>query len=152
MLEVSRRAKNFSEQEKQEVINQKILKKWQIEGEASPVALNKTVEYYLAIKEIAEERKYTALSLKDVDGMKKLEGFPPAPIFMLLANEEKLCTIPENDALGNVTQAMVKFVTGQIGAYSIMCLLRSLKRVLQAWRGRVLFQSVLCLSYLCFVL
>ena len=70
-------------------------------------------EYYLAVKEICDERGYDAVSLKDVDGMKKLLGFPPAPIFMLLSDEEKLCTIPENDSLGNITQLMVKYLTGQ---------------------------------------
>jgi L-fucose isomerase-like protein len=49
--------------------------------------------------------------------MKKLLGFPPAMIFMLLADREGICTIPENDCLGNVTQAIIKGLTGQIGAY-----------------------------------
>ena len=49
--------------------------------------------------------------------MKKLLGFPPAPIFMLLADEENLCTIPENDCLGNITQLIVKAVTGQASPY-----------------------------------
>ena len=31
---------------------------------------------------------------------------------MLLSDEEKLCTIPENDSLGNITQLMVKYLTG----------------------------------------
>lgn len=74
-------------------------------------------EYYLAVKEICDERGYDAVSLKDVDGMKKLLGFPPAPIFMLLSDEEKLCTIPENDSLGNITQLMVKYLTGQCAFY-----------------------------------
>ena len=49
--------------------------------------------------------------------MKKLLGFPPAPIFMLLADEEGLATIPENDCLGNVTQLMVKYLTDQAAPY-----------------------------------
>ena len=49
--------------------------------------------------------------------MKKLLGFPPAPIFMLLADCEGVSTIPENDCLGNVTQLMVNSLTGQCGAY-----------------------------------
>jgi L-fucose isomerase-like protein len=73
--------------------------------------------YYLAIKEMVKERGYEAISLKDVDGMKRLLGFPPAPIFMLLADCDGICTIPENDSLGNVTQLMVKYATGQCGAY-----------------------------------
>ena len=49
--------------------------------------------------------------------MKKLLGFPPAPIFMLLSDVAKVSTIPENDSIGNVTQLMVKYLTGQCGAY-----------------------------------
>jgi hypothetical protein len=49
--------------------------------------------------------------------MKKLCGFPPAPIFMLLADEARLLTIPENDALGNITQMMVHFLTEQCALY-----------------------------------
>ena len=49
--------------------------------------------------------------------MKKLVGFPPAPILMLLSDAAKVSTIPENDCLGNVTQLMVKYLTGQCGAY-----------------------------------
>ena len=49
--------------------------------------------------------------------MKKLLGFPPAPIFMLLSDEAKLVTIPENDCLGNITQLMVKYLTGQCAVY-----------------------------------
>ena len=36
---------------------------------------------------------------------------------MLLADAENLCTVPENDALGNVTQLMVRYATGQAAAY-----------------------------------
>ena len=36
---------------------------------------------------------------------------------MLLADRENICTIPENDCLGNVTQIIVKALTNQIGAY-----------------------------------
>ncbi len=36
---------------------------------------------------------------------------------MLLSDEEKLCTIPENDSLGNITQLMVKYLTGQCAFY-----------------------------------
>jgi len=46
------------------------------------------------------ERGYRAVSLIDVDGMKKLLGFPPAPIFSLLSEDPGVCTVPENDTSG----------------------------------------------------
>ena len=76
----------------------------------------KAAGYYLAVKQIAEERGYRAISLTDVDGMKKLCGFPPAPIFMLLS-EDGYTTIPENDSLGAVTQLMMNELTGQLAGY-----------------------------------
>jgi L-fucose isomerase-like protein len=48
--------------------------------------------------------------------MKQLCGFPPAPIFMLLA-EDGYTTVPENDSLGAVTQLMMNRLTGQLAGY-----------------------------------
>jgi L-fucose isomerase-like protein len=36
---------------------------------------------------------------------------------MLLSEDPGVCTIPENDSLGAVTQLIVRHLTGQIGAY-----------------------------------
>jgi L-fucose isomerase-like protein len=93
------------------------MSKWNFVKPANPESMKKAAGYYLAVKQICDERGYDAISLKDVDGMKKLLGFPPAPIFMLLSDEAGLCTIPENDGLGNVTQLMVKYLTGQAAPY-----------------------------------
>ena len=38
---------------------------------------------------------------------------------LLLADEEGLCTVPENDSLGTITQLMVKYLTGQCASESI---------------------------------
>ena len=95
----------------------KIKREWDFEKPADDNFLKKGIAYYLAIKKIAEENGYNAISLKDVDGMKKILGFPPAMIFMLLSDEMKLCTIPENDVMGSVTQLIVKHLTGQCAAY-----------------------------------
>ncbi|MDW7659314.1 MAG: hypothetical protein SCM11_19275, partial [Bacillota bacterium] len=73
--------------------------------------------YYLALKMKVEERHYDAVTLIDVDGMKRLEGFPPAMVFMLLADRLSVCTTPENDVIGNVTQLMVKYLSGQAAHY-----------------------------------
>lgn len=85
-------------------------------GSVLPEAV-KAAGYYLAVKSICDERGYDTISLKDVDGMKKLLGFPPTPIFMLLSDEAGLCTVPENGGLGSITQMMVKYLTGQCAAY-----------------------------------
>ena len=116
MLEIEQRYQRITDEEKQQVID-KCMSKWNFLKPAAEESMKKAAGYYLAVKSLADERGYDAISLKDVDGMKKLLGFPPAPIFMLLADEAGLCTIPENDALGNITQLMVKYLTGQCAFY-----------------------------------
>ena len=116
MLEIKQRYDKITPEQKAEVID-KVMSKWHFVKPAKREGMEMAAGYYLAVKSLIDERGYKAISLKDVDGMKKLLGFPPAPIFMLLGDCEGVSTIPENDCLGNVTQLMVKALTGQCGAY-----------------------------------
>ena len=116
MLEMKQRFDKITAEEKQAVIDT-AMKKWKFLKPAKQESMELAAGYYLAVKSLIDERGYGAISLKDVDGMKKLLGFPPVPIFMLLADCAGVSTIPENDCLGNVTQLMVKALTGQCGAY-----------------------------------
>lgn len=95
----------------------KIKVDWDFEAEADQDFLRQGITYYLALKKIVESNNFDAISLKDVDGMKKILKFPPAMIFMLLSDELNICTIPENDAMGSVTQLIMKELTGQCAAY-----------------------------------
>ena len=116
MLEIEQRYRQLKDEDIQAVIDNG-MSKWKFVKPANPESMKRAAGYFLAVKSICDERGYDAVSLKDVDGMKKLLGFPPAPIFMLLADEAGLCTVPENDSLGNVTQLMVKYLTGQCAFY-----------------------------------
>lgn len=113
MLEMQQRYDKIAEADKEKVVRER-MKKWHFLKPAKEEAMLKAAGYYLAVKEIAEERHYRSISIKDVDGMKKLCGFPPAPVFMLLS-EDGYTTVPENDCLGAVTQLIVNKLTGQIG-------------------------------------
>lgn len=115
MLEIQQRYEKLSEAEKRAVVDNRILK-WNFLKPAKDEGMMMAAGYYLAVKQIAEERGYKSISIKDVDGMKKLCGFPPAPIFMLLS-EDGYTTIPENDSLGAVTQLMMNRLTGQLAGY-----------------------------------
>ncbi|MBO5883395.1 MAG: hypothetical protein J6Q78_03215 [Clostridia bacterium] len=115
MLDIQQRYDKISDDEKSEIVKNRIMK-WNFLKPANEDAMMKAAGYYLAVKQIAEERKYRSISLKDVDGMKLLCGFPPAPIFMLLS-EDGYTTVPENDSLGAVTQLMMNRLTGQLGGY-----------------------------------
>lgn len=95
----------------------KIKTRWNFVKPIDDEFLTKGIRYYLALLKIAQTNGWQAISLKDVDGMKKFLHFPPALIFMLLSDEAGLCTIPENDVMGAVTQLVVKHITGQCGAY-----------------------------------
>lgn len=116
MLDMVQRAEKVAAGDVQAII-EKVKKAWTFEKPAASETLEKSVRYYLAVKSIVEEQRYDAVSLIDVDGMKKLLQLPPAMIFMLLANELDLPTIPENDSLGAVTQLVVRALTGQAAAY-----------------------------------
>ncbi len=115
MLEMQQRYDALTEKAKREVVEKRITR-WHFLKPANDDAMMKAAGYYLAVRQIAEERHYRSISIKDVDGMKKLCGFPPAPIFMLLS-EDGYTTIPENDSLGAVTQLMMNRLTGQLAGY-----------------------------------
>ena len=109
LLEIKQRFDKISQAEKQEIID-KYISKWNFLRPGKQESKEMAAGLYLAVSEMVKERKCDAVSLKDVDGMKKLFGFPPAPVFMLLSDVDGLCTVPENDSLGAVTQLMVKYV------------------------------------------
>jgi len=95
----------------------KIKSDWNFTKPADEHILEKGVKYFLSLKKFIDKYGYNAISILDVDGMKKLLNFPPSMIFMLLANELDICTTPENDSLGSVTQLITKGLTGQLSAY-----------------------------------
>ena len=90
---------------------------WVIEPACDDAIIEQGVKYALAIGMRIKERKLQAVTLIDVDGMKKLCGFPPAMVFMLLERFYGVLTIPENDVMGGVTQLMMKGLSGQTVPY-----------------------------------
>jgi len=116
MLEIVQRIKKISTSDINKIMK-KIKKDWIFEKPIKDDILITGIEFYISLSEKIKESNYQAISLIDVDGMKKLVEFPPAMIFTLLADEMDICTIPENDTLGSVTQLMSKYLSGQISAY-----------------------------------
>ena len=90
---------------------------WVFKKACEDSVIEKGVKYALAITKKIEERGWEAITLIDVDGMKKLEGFPPAMVFMLLEHYCNILTVPENDVMGAVTQLIMKYITGQTVPY-----------------------------------
>ena len=90
---------------------------WEFVSPVPDATLEKGIRMYLAVMQKVQERGYEAISLVDVDGVKKLLHFPPALPLLLLADKGGVASIPENDALGSVTQLIVRYLTGQVAAY-----------------------------------
>lgn len=90
---------------------------WVFQKACEDSVIEQGVKYALAILKKIRERGWEAITLIDVDGMKKLEGFPPAMVFMLLEHYCDILTVPENDVMGAVTQLIMKYITGQTVPY-----------------------------------
>ncbi len=90
---------------------------WEILEPCADQVIEDGIRYALAIGKKIQERGYKAITLLDVDGMKKLLGFPPAMVFMLLDHYHGVQTIPENDVLGAVMQLILGFITGKTVPY-----------------------------------
>jgi len=90
---------------------------WVFKKDCPAEVIENGVRYALALVKKIRERGYEAVTLVDVDGMKKLLGFPPAMVFMLLEHYCGVLTIPENDVMGAVTQLIMKYLTDQIVPY-----------------------------------
>ena len=98
-------------------LSRDVRRRWTFTKDPQPGTVENAVKLYLALKGRIRDRGYDALSLIDVDGVKKLLEFAPAGAFMLVHEEEDISTVPENDTMGAVTQLMVRYLTGQVGAY-----------------------------------
>ena len=90
---------------------------WVFKKPCDDSVIESGVKYALAVGKKIEARGWEAVTLIDVDGMKKLLGFPPAMVFMLLEHYYGVLTIPENDVMGAVTQLIMKYLTRQIVPY-----------------------------------
>ena len=90
---------------------------WVFKKECPDATIEQGVKYALAIVKKIKERGWEAVTLLDVDGMKKIEGFPPAMVFMLLEHYCGVLTVPENDVMGAVTQLIMKYISGQTVPY-----------------------------------
>ena len=90
---------------------------WVFQKECADATIRQGVTYALAIAQKIRQRGWEAITLIDVDGMKKLEGFPPAMVFMLLEHYCDVLTVPENDVMGAVTQLIMKYISGQTVPY-----------------------------------
>ena len=116
MLEIVQKMEGLDPADVARVVDQ-IRSEWRFQRPVGDAALQKGVRMYLSVMEKVRERGYEAVSLVDVDGVKKLLHFPPAMPLLLLADKGGVASIPENDALGSVTQLIVRYLTGQVGAY-----------------------------------
>lgn len=96
---------------------QALKRRWTFVREPQPGTLENSIRLFLALKAKIVDRGYAAFSFCDVDGVKRLLKFAPAGALTLLHDELDISSVPENDSLGAVTQLIVRYLTGQVGAY-----------------------------------
>jgi L-fucose isomerase-like protein len=116
MLEIDQKLSAIPESKVDQWVH-KISEEWDFVKTPQPDTIPQAVRLFLALQDKIEERNYRAVSFIDVDGVKKLWKFAPAGSFMMLHEALDICTIPENDTLGAVTQMMCHALTGQVSAY-----------------------------------
>lgn len=116
MLEMIQNIDKLSEKDIKDGVNF-VKTNWKFNKECDDSVIENGVKYALAISMKIKERGWEAITLIDVDGMKKLLGFPPAMVFMLLEHYCGVLTVPENDIMGAVTQLAMKYLTEQIVPY-----------------------------------
>lgn len=116
MLEMTQIASSLDEDAVAKTISY-VKEHWVFEKPCEDRVLETGARYALAVGKKIEERGYDAVTLIDVDGMKKLLGFPPAMVFMLLEQYYDVLTVPENDVMGAATQLIAKALTGQTAPY-----------------------------------
>ena len=112
MLEMVQNLEKLNESDIADGINY-VEQNWTFKKPCDESVIRSGVRYALAIAIKIKERGWEAVTLIDVDGMKKLLGFPPAMVFMLLEHYCNVLTIPENDVMGAVTQLIMKYISGQ---------------------------------------
>jgi L-fucose isomerase-like protein len=91
--------------------------RWTFVREPRPGTVENSVRLFLALRAKIQDRNYHGFSYNDVDGIKKLMKFAPAGSLTLLHDEMDICSVPENDSLGAVTQLIIRNLTGQVAAY-----------------------------------
>jgi len=117
MLEVEQQSQKVDQKRLSNVVSE-IKKKWHCETKISPEIYQRLTKVYLAIDDIITARKYNAISIKCVEGMKKYMNFPPCMILTLLS--QRVPAICEDDALGSVTQLILKYLSGQATTFMEM--------------------------------
>ena len=110
MLELIQKQDAVSAEELQAFVAN-LRSQWAFEQPVADATLERVGKITLAAEKLIEERGYSAISFKCVEGMKKYMQFPPCLIQCILG--DKLPTICEDDALGLVTQILLKSLTGQ---------------------------------------
>ena len=116
LLEIAQLMEKVTDREINKVASA-LKKRWKFIKVPRAGTIENSVRLFLAFKAKIQERNYQGFSFNDVDGVKKLMKFAPAGSLTLLHDELDICSVPENDSMGAVTQLIVKYLTGQTAAY-----------------------------------
>lgn len=81
----------------------------------SDAQMDLTVRAVLALRQMATDGGYDALTVSDWPALQADPGMHPGAAFSWLEEKDKLPVASEGDVLGAVTQLLVKSITGQVG-------------------------------------
>jgi L-fucose isomerase-like protein len=88
---------------------------WQLSEGVSDSALGQTMRFYLALKSLAEEREWNALTVKCQYELSRLYGFAPCVALSMLADE--MTSSCEGDLPLLITQLIMHYLSGQPVSY-----------------------------------
>lgn len=116
LLELAQQMENLDPAETRELADY-VENNWRFVKAPREGTIENSVKLFQVVRDKIQERGYDAFSFVDVDGIKKLMKFAPAGSMTLLHDKMDICTVPENDSMGAVTQLFVNYLTGQIAPY-----------------------------------
>ncbi len=116
MLEMVQNLEHIESREVETLV-QYMKTNWTFLKSCDDFLLETGAKYALALGEKIQSEQYQAVTINDVDGMKKLLNFPPAIVFMLITQLYGIDTTPENDVMGNLMQVIMKHLTGKNSHY-----------------------------------
>lgn len=115
MLDLAQRSTDIAGTRRQEIID-RISSRWRIAAQPDPMYFGKLSGYYLVLSDMVSGHGLSAVTIDD-SSMKRMLGFVPAPIYMLLSEIDGVSVIPGRDILGSACQLITKLCTGRDTGY-----------------------------------
>lgn len=105
-----------------------------IEG-VSDAQMNLTARTVLALRSLAQSKRYDALAVSDWPALQRDPGLHPGAAFSWLEEHDNLPVASEGDVMGAVTQLAVRAMTGRVGCLLDMTSPQLAQNRILMWHG-----------------